>query len=538
MPLRQLQRGRKGRRSTYDIISCNLMRNLAKIGYIFCFLLILGLFCYFRVKPIYFQTVPYTFDQGRDFLKTYGIAIEKNPALLGPTTGIPGVNHGVWWYYVLLIPFVFTLGNPLGFYYFILFLAFVQLLLFSLFIRKEYGSLSSLVFAGLVSIGPYFAKISIFAINSVLAPPALLALLYFYYKYITKKNLKILFLVGFSLSMVFEAEVAFGLFLYPAFFLALLILKRLKDFLGTKERLLYFGAGLILPVMPRILFELKSGFSQTQLVLKYFNESSVQTAKTYPQVFWERYHLLKDFYLQSFPSQTPVLLWSTLAMIIIGIVASFFFLKKQKREFFLFTLILSVGLFVLSHIYKTVFWQNYFEGLPYFFVLLAAISVAALLKSKKILLKTIVYAYLAILLTSLGSAFISEIKNTKPPKLEGLREHMEVSRIIFSDNKNKELCIKVYTPPIIPHTYRYLFSYFALKGGPQVKEEFVHDTCYFIMENDDCKFLPIEVAEMKACRARQDNWKDIHLPKGSTLLKEIRPNDHVRIEKWKGREVK
>src|SRR3989338_9765899 len=69
------------------------MKNLAKTGYIICLFLILALFCYFRVKPVYFQTVPYTFDQGRDFLKTQEIVIDKQPALLGPTTGIPGGQH-------------------------------------------------------------------------------------------------------------------------------------------------------------------------------------------------------------------------------------------------------------------------------------------------------------------------------------------------------------------------------------------------------------------------------------------------------------
>ncbi|OGK18594.1 hypothetical protein A3E69_04035 [Candidatus Roizmanbacteria bacterium RIFCSPHIGHO2_12_FULL_40_130] len=513
------------------------MKNLAKTGYIICLFLILALFCYFRVKPVYFQTVPYTFDQGRDFLKTQEIVIDKQPALLGPTTGIPGVNHGVWWYYFLTIPFFVTNGNPMGFYYFILLLALAQLVLFTVFLKKEFGKIASLVFAALVALGPYFIKTSIFAINSVLAPPALLAFLYFYYKYTVKKDLRILFLVGFSLSMVFEAEVAFGLFLYPSFFLAILILKRLKDFLGTKKRFLYFVSGLLLPIAPRILFELKSGFSQTQLVLKYFNETSVQASKTYSEVFWERFHLLKDFFLQSFPGQIQFLMWSTLCLIIIGIFFSFSNLKKLRKEFFLFTLILFVGLFVLSLLYKTVFWQNYFEGLPYFFVVFSALSVSALLRSQKTVLKIIVYVYVVVLILSLGTTFAQELQNKESPKLEGLREHMEVSKIIYADSKNDELCIKVYTPPIIPHTYRYLFAYFERIGKPKVKEAFINDSCYLILEKDNCKFLPIEVNEMRECKSRQDRWKAIHVPKGSKLLKEIKPNDHVLIEKWRGKEL-
>src|SRR3989344_4958318 len=421
------------------------MKNLAKTGYIICLFLILALFCYFRVKPVYFQTVPYTFDQGRDFLKTQEIVIYKQPALLGPTTGIPGVNHGVWWYYFLTIPFFVTNGNPMGFYYFILLLALAQLVLFTVFLKK--------------------------------------------------------------------------------------------DFLCTKKRFLYFVSGLLLPIAPRILFELKSGFSQTQLVLKYFNETSVQASKTYSEVFWERFHLLKDFFLQSFPGQIQFLMWSTLCLIIIGIFFSFSNLKKLRKEFFLFTLILFVGLFVLSLLYKTVFWQNYFEGLPYFFVVFSALSVSALLRSQKTVLKIIVYVYVVVLILSLGTTFAQELQNKESPKLEGLREHMEVSKIIYADSKNDELCIKVYTPPIIPHTYRYLFAYFERIGKPKVKEAFINDSCYLILEKDNCKFLPIEVNEMRECKSRQDRWKAIHVPKGSKLLKEIKPNDHVLIEKWRGKEL-
>ncbi len=513
------------------------MKNLAKTAYFICFFLILVLFCYFRIKPVYFQTVPYTFDQGRDFLKAYEIVVNRHPALLGPTTGIPGVNHGVWWYYVLVVPFLLTGGNPLGFYYFVLFIALAQVVIFSLFLKKEFGKLSSLAFAGLVTISPYFIKISTFAINSVLAPPALLALFYFFYKYQKQKNLKILFFIGLSLSLVFESEVAFGLFLYPAFLLTLLILKKFKDFFGTRKRLLYFLGGALLPIVPRILFELKSGFSQTHLALNYFNKTSVETAKTYYQVFWERYHLLIDFYSQLFPSQNIILPAATLFIILFGIIVSFIYLKKNEKVFFLFVLVLFVSLFTLSHLYKTVFWQNYFEGLPYFFTVFVALAVSASFRSKNIFLKAVASIYLLLLFISIGNTFAHEIQNNKPPKLEGLREHMEVSRIIFNDNKNKDFCIKVYTPPIIPYTYRYLFSYFSLRGMPKVKEAFVHDTCYLILEKDDCKFLPIEVAAKTAGEARQGNWKKIHVPKGSKLLQEIKPNDHVRIEKWRGREL-
>ena len=85
------------------------------------FILPLILFYLFRVGSILHQTVSYTYDQGRDFLKTAEIVLYKNPTFIGPTTGIMGIYHGAWWYYILAIAFILFNGSPIGFYWFNLF---------------------------------------------------------------------------------------------------------------------------------------------------------------------------------------------------------------------------------------------------------------------------------------------------------------------------------------------------------------------------------------------------------------------------------
>src|SRR3989338_10534349 len=88
------------------------------------FIFVIFLFCYFRLKPLYFQTVGYTYDQVRDFLKAAEIITEKNITFIGPTPGIPGVFHGDWYFYLLTIPFLLFGGAPIGFYYFNFFVQF------------------------------------------------------------------------------------------------------------------------------------------------------------------------------------------------------------------------------------------------------------------------------------------------------------------------------------------------------------------------------------------------------------------------------
>jgi hypothetical protein len=74
--------------------------------YILLFFTVLVLSLYFRLKPIYLQNIPYTYDQGRDFLKAQEIVLYKNPTFIGPTTGIMGIYHGAWWYYLLSFAFL------------------------------------------------------------------------------------------------------------------------------------------------------------------------------------------------------------------------------------------------------------------------------------------------------------------------------------------------------------------------------------------------------------------------------------------------
>jgi len=119
---------------------------LRKVLYFSIFAFILFLFCYFRLKPILNQTVPYTFDQGRDFLKAEEMIRDKNPTFIGPTTGIPGIFHGAWWYYLLAFPYIFFHGDPVGFYHFIFLLSFLPTILFFIFLMKRFSLLTAIFF--------------------------------------------------------------------------------------------------------------------------------------------------------------------------------------------------------------------------------------------------------------------------------------------------------------------------------------------------------------------------------------------------------
>ena len=137
------------------------------------FIFVIFLFCYFRLKPIYFQTVGYTYDQGRDFLKAAEIIRDRNITFIGPTTGIQGLFHGAWYYYLLVIPFLLFGGAPIGYYYFNFIVHLTSLLVFMFFLKKWFGSAISLLIGSIIAASPYFIFTSIFVGNNIFVIPLL-----------------------------------------------------------------------------------------------------------------------------------------------------------------------------------------------------------------------------------------------------------------------------------------------------------------------------------------------------------------------------
>jgi len=61
---------------------------------------------YFRTSGTLKGYFAFTFDQGRDLSVTATMFKTHKLRLLGPPTGIEGVFHGAWWYYLLLALYI------------------------------------------------------------------------------------------------------------------------------------------------------------------------------------------------------------------------------------------------------------------------------------------------------------------------------------------------------------------------------------------------------------------------------------------------
>ena len=115
---------------------------MKKVFYAAIFCIICALFAYYRIPSLLAHYVAYTYDQGRDFIVGANIIRLHKIPFIGPTTGINGLFHGSWWYYLLVIPYIVFKGAPIGYYWFNFAIQFTLLVALMLFLKKEFTNIS------------------------------------------------------------------------------------------------------------------------------------------------------------------------------------------------------------------------------------------------------------------------------------------------------------------------------------------------------------------------------------------------------------
>jgi len=473
------------------------------------------LFIVTRINPLLSHNVAYTYDQGRDFLKTSELVDQKNLTFIGPTTGIIGLFHGAWWYYLLAIPYLLFQGSPIGFYYFNALIHLLSLMALIIFTYSEFGLLIALFTALIVISAPYFNSASLFVGNNIMAIPSVLVLaisLYYLIKLGSKpKKRPFLFCINaLALGFISEFELSFGLFLIPSYLLIVALFPNLRNQFLKFKNWLWFTFGLGLVFLPRILFELKNGFSQTKILLGFFLEPKLHNPKSFFTVVKERWQLFQDYY-QSLFSHQLIFIIVTIALIVI--ITNLLARKQFKLPIKIFSTLLFL-LFTLSLIYKDNFWGNYYEGIHY----LILITILLIFNQGKNWITKLFLGLINGLIIVLLLVKILSVENSSK-QMSGLAAHEAVVNFIYSRGGEKSL-INIYTPPAIPYTYRYLFYYqhrFHNRALPINK--WLNNTGWYILEHDDFA-------------NRKQAWINTNIPQNAKLLENKKIAD-IEVQLWK-----
>ncbi|MGB9707284.1 MAG: hypothetical protein ACPL1D_00830, partial [Microgenomates group bacterium] len=161
----------------------------------------------------------------------------------------------------------------------------------------------------------------------------------------------------------------------------------------------------------------------------------------------------------------------------------------------------------------------YLEGFSVFYLAFLIFGFYLIQRYGNKLLKFLTGVILVFILIFNLNKFIFEVKNKNIAE-DGLVKQQKVIQTLYQENKYKNFCLKIYTPPVIPYTYQYLIEYYSrTKNYPKPQNKFIENKCWYIIEGDEYKF-------------RIENWKKENIPEKSKFVKNINLFKDINLELW------
>lgn len=204
-------------------------------------------------------------DVARDLLVLEEMVQTKSPTLIGPRSGgVSGVFHGPLWYYVELLPFIISGGDPvmMGWFWWLL-----GVLATAVFFYLSFTSTKNLTVTLLSTIAFAFLFIPSAAgpINTYLADLLSFIVFFIWWKWFEKPSLVLALAGWFSLGVLVQFQMAFAVPLaivwLPAFVWKVFREKRFLQLLSPMA--------FLPPLASFFIFDVRHDWLQTKSVLAY-----------------------------------------------------------------------------------------------------------------------------------------------------------------------------------------------------------------------------------------------------------------------------
>lgn len=446
--------------------------------------IILFLINYFLKVPLVSKGFfAFTYDQGRDFLAATKIVKDLDLTLIGPTTGLPGIFYGPWWYYFLSPILILTGGDPQKvaiLFAFFGILTSISIYFFIKYLTNNYLIALSLSLVASMSSFYLFSPIIIW--SPTLAPFLMIIFLVLAQKISKSPKPLYFFILGAVSILIADSGAAFGIVLTLALFVTPLLFR--ETFFKKEFLLTILGAVVIL--LPRIIFELKNNLLISRAVFSYFTQPKVYGEELpITERFWQKADLFWGIFSSSFARENK-----TVGLLIIIFILSFLFvllmnktrLTKIKSDFLLkYSVFLLIVFFISFTIFPDIVWDYYLVGLPIIFASIMAKVFYHAIKIDK--LKIVVFAFLFLLII-----LNFKIDSFKPVKItwEGdgaiYRNQKMVMDQLASD-KPQEYSLYAYSPAIFDYAFDYL-TYWYVSLGLFEKPQENKQTMYLIIRDD------------------------------------------------------
>ena len=440
-----------------------------------------------RTVGLFNNNILFLFDSARDFLWVKKIVVDHKFILIGPSSGgLQGYFQGVFWYYLLAIPFAISNGNPLSGPWFMVVCSIASVTT-AFFIFKKIHNIHAAILSSII-LG--FAGYSVATTQFIWNPYPIVWLmpLYFLGIYLLAKHSKWgIMLLSILQGLIMHFEIIYGLGILPGF----LILVGYFIFKGkqhNKIKTLIISALLfILPFIPSLLFDMRHQFLMTKSIVTTITTGGQNlTHKGAPDNLTTRIILriddLKAFTLESVT--TNVLVNYTLFILFLIGVGIMIRIKKDAQQLttiVLTTIILLSPFFVFLFLKYSV-WGYYWIGTAPLYAMLLCFGLGFLFEYYK---EFRLFWFLAIILLFMyapWSAINQWYGGGLVPGYQVFSTQQRVLNYIYNDAHGEKFSAYEQTPPVYDYVYRYLFWWQGRKYGYIPTDE-KQKNVYVILEN-------------------------------------------------------
>ena len=484
----------------------NDFRSHSTIYYLISAILILAFFLrVYRTQDL----MGFYYDQGRDALRIWEFIHQGKPFLIGPVTGLEGIFLGPLFYY-LLTPFYFIgRGSPVYPAVFLAFLATSANYVVFLLGKKLHSLQTGLIALLITSFSLYITTSARWLSNPTPILLSSVLLLYSMYKVAVEKNMKWWLGVALFVSISLQFESASAVFYKPIILIfALWQRKNLPD----KKILIFSIFIFFLSVTPQILFN----FRHENIIFDHFRRLFFES-KSFRVDFWTVFETRIRYFWTVFSSKIfPHGGWYSIFFPTVSLLALIIYRKKLNKNkaltlLAIFLIVPALGYLAFQGNYGNIY-DYYLTGYYLPMILLFSLGLGTLWKN--IFGKVIVIIFFILFfnqnLPSLKNFLTAGVDGpthiTMGNQLQGV-----VWILVDARNNNEQFNLEVYVPPVIPHSYDYLF----LWQGTKICGD---NLCGLVKENQT-KTVYALYEEDPPHPERLEAWL-INVIKSSSLIKE------------------
>ncbi len=434
------------------------------------------------------KVLGFYFDQGRDALVIWDLIKSQKLFLIGPTTGLPGIFRGPYYYY-LIAPFYFLgKGNPVWPANFLSLTSVISVGFIYYLGVKVQDRITGIIAALIASFSFYIVYASRWLSNPTPMLILSMILIFAMFKALEGKKWSwpiISLVYGLSLFSFGSS----GEFFYTFSLIVFLIWVIRKQGFGKKtssldiKTVLISGFLFVLTFAPLVLFDFKHEHILLNNFVGTFGDQSQGGGFKLPTLDFIR--IRNESYFDIFTNKIFQDRKSTELLILLVTSVSFLaflpklFRNEKARVVLLLLISPIIGLYFYQGNYGNLY-DYYMTGYYLIFILLFAIVLGKIWKLK--LIGPLFVGYFVLLFLQNNMPVIQAKYS------DGCTGHQSICFInqkdainwIYNDAGSREFNVDVYVPPVIPYAYNYLLKW---KENPNLKENQVK-TLYTLYEID------------------------------------------------------